>query len=332
MPETLKAPFPWFGGKSRAATLIWAALGNVRNYCEPFFGSGAVLLGRPTRPYIETVNDRDGFLCNFWRALQADPEGVAYYADAPPNENDLHARHAWLLARRATLVARLEGDPAFADPQIAGWWVWGLCLWIGSGFCSGKGPWHVVDGLLQDTRSDGQGIKRQRPHLGNAGQGVHRQLLHLKRGMGIHAFHARDGSLLAWLQALAERLRYVRVCCGDWTRVLGPSPTTKLGLSGIVLDPPYAREERADVYTCDAATLADDVRQWALERGENPLMRIVLCGYETLAYTMPERWRKVAWKTNGGYGNQGNERGRTNRTREVLWFSPHCLPPAEAAV
>ena len=43
----LKAPFPYFGGKSRAAPLIWEALGDVPNYVEPFFGSWRVLLGRP---------------------------------------------------------------------------------------------------------------------------------------------------------------------------------------------------------------------------------------------------------------------------------------------
>lgn len=54
---TLKAPFPWFGGKSLAASLIWERLGDVPNYVEPFFGSGAVLLARPHEPGIETIND-----------------------------------------------------------------------------------------------------------------------------------------------------------------------------------------------------------------------------------------------------------------------------------
>ena len=40
-------PVAWFGGKSKVAKQVWAALGDVQNYCEPFFGSGAVLLGRP---------------------------------------------------------------------------------------------------------------------------------------------------------------------------------------------------------------------------------------------------------------------------------------------
>lgn len=81
MSDTLKAPFPWFGGKSRVAPQVWAAFGDVPNYVEPFFGSGAVLLGRPHEPGIETVNDLDGFVANAWRALAHDPEEVAYWAD-----------------------------------------------------------------------------------------------------------------------------------------------------------------------------------------------------------------------------------------------------------
>ena len=88
---SLKAPFPWFGGKSRVADVVWQRFGNVQNYVEPFFGSGAVLLGRP-QPFdgVETVNDKDGFVANFWRALQAAPDEVARHADWPVNENDLH--------------------------------------------------------------------------------------------------------------------------------------------------------------------------------------------------------------------------------------------------
>ena len=100
---TLVAPFPWFGGKSRAASLVWDALGNVANYVEPFFGSGAVLLARPHAPGTETVNDRSAFLANFWRALRADPDAVAEHADYPVSELDLHARHRWLVAQRANV-------------------------------------------------------------------------------------------------------------------------------------------------------------------------------------------------------------------------------------
>ena len=43
----LKAPFPYFGGKGRVAGEVWKRFGAVKTYVEPFFGSGAVLLGRP---------------------------------------------------------------------------------------------------------------------------------------------------------------------------------------------------------------------------------------------------------------------------------------------
>lgn len=168
--QTLKSPYPWFGGKSQIAPIVWERFGKVPNYVEAFFGSGAVLLMRPDEPGIETINDLDGFVANFWRALRADPDAVAHHADWPVNENDLHARHAWLVGQKDSLQERLEGDPEFHDAKVAGWWVWGMALWIGGGFCSGEGPWRVVDGRL--VKGDaGQGVQRKLVHLGDAGRG-----------------------------------------------------------------------------------------------------------------------------------------------------------------
>lgn len=82
---SLRAPFPWFGGKSRVAHLVWDRFGDVPNYVEPFFGSGAVMLARPHPARIETINDLDCYVSNFWRALQRAPEEVALDADSPVN-------------------------------------------------------------------------------------------------------------------------------------------------------------------------------------------------------------------------------------------------------
>ncbi len=77
------------------------AAGSLANiYVEPFAGSLAVLLARPHEPRIETVNDRDCHISNFWRALKADPRKVAHYADWPVNECDMRARHQWLCNRK----------------------------------------------------------------------------------------------------------------------------------------------------------------------------------------------------------------------------------------
>lgn len=331
---SLKAPFPWYGGKSRAAPLIWQALGDVPNFVSPFFGSGAELWGRPHPPRVETVNDKDAFVCNVFRALQADPEAVAQWSDFPVNEAQQHAVHTWLVGQRETFTARLMGDPDYYDAQVAGRWLYGIACWIGSGWCAGHGAWHSVEDeegyrQLAHAPTDGAGIGRQNVHLGDAGKGVHRQRVHLSdAGQGVAKVSLGDDGLRAWFAALQARLTRVRVCCGDWTRVLGPSVTFLHGLTGILFDPPYALEEDRDMrlYREDSGTVAHDVRAWCLEHGTHPLLRIVLCGYsDTHDALLTHGWRKAHWAAQGGYGNQGHGRGRANAARESLWLSPQCL-------
>lgn len=305
-PVNYKPLFPYFGEKSKVAPIVWKALGNPNNYVEPFFGSGAVLFMRPDGAGpIETVNDADGLLCNFWRAVKVAPEVVAEHADWPVNECDLHARHAWLVGQRASITEALIADPDFYDAKIAGWWVWGICCWIGGGWCDGN-------------------AHRKRPNLGGAGRGVHRQLPHLgDAGMGVHRKRENVRALMQWF---AERLRYVRVCCGDWSRVCGPTPTIKNGLTGVFLDPPYSAEagRASELYAVESLTVAHAVREWAIEWGTHPKMRIVVAGYEG-EHAFPEGWTVHEWKARGGYGVQGNGAGRDNAMRERLWLSPHCL-------
>jgi len=323
----LSAPFPWFGGKSRAADLIWQRLGDTPNYVEPFAGSLAVLLARPKPGKIETVNDLDGLLSNFWRAVKYAPDEVARWADWPVSECDLHARHLWLVGQIEGLAERLMADPDYCDAKIAGWWVWGLCSWIGSGWCSGTGPWRAEGGVL--VKGDaGRGINRQLPHLGDAGRGINRKLPHLGdagRGINRKLPHLGDAGqgIFDLMQTLSDRLRNVRICCGDWQRVMGESVTCKNGLTAIVLDPPYLSADTAgELYRTDSATVAHDVREWALANGDNPLLRIALCGYEG-EHAMPG-WECVPWKAKGGFASQGDG-SNVNAGRERVWFSPHCL-------
>ena len=327
----LKAPFPYFGGKSSVADLVWERFGNVQNYVEPFFGSGAVLLNRPHAPGIETVNDLDCMVANFWRALQHNPEEVADAADWPVNEADQHARHLWLCSQ-AEFRERIKTDPEFYDTKIAGWWVWGQCIWIGSGWCARQLP-HLGDAgtgvhrQLPHLGSAGAGVHRKRPHLGDAGKGVHRKRPHLgDAGKGVLTSGTRRNQLLAYMQELAERLRSVRVCCGDWQRVCGHCVTVTHGITGVFLDPPYADEAKrtSDLYAQDSGDVAHAVREWAIECGEDPRARIALCGYQG-EHEMPGGWECIAWKANGGYGSQGNNAARENSTRERIWFSPYCI-------
>jgi len=326
--KKLRAPFPFFGGKSLIAREVWSRLGDVANYVEPFAGSLAVLMARPHALGTETVNDRDGMISNFWRAVAADAAGVARYADWPVNENDLHARHMWLVERKDSLQAALEGDPEYYDVKIAGWWCWGICCWIGGGFCSGRGPWKIVDGLLVRREDAGRGVRRQLPHLGNAGQGVTRKRLQLSGlcSPAKGAANKEGDSLREWMEALSERLRRVRVCCGDWSRVMGPAVTFGHGLTGIFLDPPYGGGAGRDneIYRVESKTVAQDVMEWGIANGGNALLRIAICGYEG-EREMPGDWEWLAWKSRGGYGSRSQGRGRENSKRERIWFSPGCV-------
>jgi DNA adenine methylase len=322
-----RAPFPWFGGKSRVAGAVWDRLGaDICNFVEPFFGSGAVLLARPGGPgKNETANDKDCYLANFWRAIHQDPEAVAYWADWPVNEADLHARHRWLVDQ-VNFCERMKTDPEYFDVKIAGWWVWGISQWIGSGWCSNP-EWT---GRTNAGRS-ARGVHRKRVELKRGGKGVHRTHPHISgdagaSGMGVNAGYCSD--LVAYFEGIATRLRSVRVCCGDWMRVLGASATTKIGLTAVFLDPPYA-SERKEVYREESMFLAHEVCEWAIRNGENPQFRIALCGYEG-EHKMPLSWTEFRWKANGGYGNQSvSARGRSNAQLERIWFSPHCLKVAD---
>lgn len=307
--EPLSAPFPYFGGKRRAAPAIWDALGDVGGYVEPFCGSAAVLLARP--PFkgrrVETINDADGWLINAWRSIQLSPDDTARHAAGPVAEVDYHARLAWLQERRTPdLVSWLEGDPEHHDPKAAGWWLYVMACGIGDPW--GPGPWRVIDGHLRDVR--------KLPHLGNAGQGVNRELPHL----------GNAGRVTDYLNTLAARLHRTRITCGTWTRVLKPSvirATANNPHIGVFLDPPYAigGDLYATTNTGHDTTVPDQVRTWCAENGTR--YRIILCGFDTDHDELLDRgWRKEIGRAGRGAGYNTNPKaGR----RERLWLSPQCL-------
>lgn len=320
----MRPPFPFFGTKRKVAAEVWRRFGRVRHYIEPFFGTGAVLFANQRwRETVEVVNDLDAMIANFWRAVQADPVTVARYADQPVNESELVARHLWLVGRRGELQERVEGDPHYYDSKVAGWWVWGISAWIGSGWCSGVGPWKAVDGkVVYAPDFDVPGVHRRRPS--NTWRGVHRL-----------EFRDYDDSLapvLAYIANLSVRLRYVTVLCGDWTRAV----STESGMKrygtpvGIFLDPPYGDDNiDADMYTVYDASLSASVRQFCLEHGNDPDLRIAVCGYGDEHSALEEHgWVPYRWSAGAGYGNTSDDEcstNKVNRHRETVWFSPHCI-------
>lgn len=338
----IEIPYIWFGGKRKVANIVWAKLGDVRNYIEPFYGGGAVHLLRPAEHDIgiETINDYDGFVTNFWRAVKHNPAAVAAEMNRPVNEIDLEARHRYLccMPDKEEFLHRMKTAPYHYDIKRAAWWCWGLCSWIGQGWCGGEYHPH------ENGKSKGRGVcddANKRPHLGN-GRGVHRKLPHLAdpaRGVHRKRPHLGDAGqgedarrlavLLEWMQSLADRLRNTRVCCGDWKRVCTKGATSHGKTVGVFLDPPYSGKvgRNNSIYRCENLSVSEEVNAYCQEMTGHDKYRIVLAGYEGEHDNLEELgWEVIAWKTQGGFANTGkSKRGKANAHRERLWCSPSCL-------
>ena len=338
----MNAPFPFFGGKREVTEAIWARLGSPKQYIEPFCGSCAVLLAAPAPASLEVVNDLNGFIANFWRAVKCQPEAVASESDYPVSHIDQGARHVWLMQQRDRLGAELQDPHWPGDAQVAGWWLWGQCSWIGSGWCEWdrKVP-HVSDagrgvqalGQVPHVSDAGRGVQAlgKVPHVSDAGRGVQAlgQVPHVSdAGRGVQALgqvpHVSDAGMgfltsagrvaWKWLHELAERLERVRVVHGEWSRCLnnhyGDTDTA------LFLDPPY--RSYGALYGAEA--VADEVAAWAREHAD---LRVCLCGHVG-DYEMGDGWSVVTWKR-----PRLTYSGSSTTDKEALWFSPPCLIPRE---
>lgn len=176
----MKAPFPYFGGKSRVAGLVNLSLSGIDNYVEPFAGSLAVLLSKDHKYKSEIVNDIDHFLINFWRSIKYDPLGTYEHSQYPITEIDLHARHKYLVSKSDDLKSKISNIDYY-DCQIAGWWIWGKCASVGNN-------WLQTKGL------------KALPAISGAGHGI----------QGLTA------NPLEHFNLLSKRLSDVTIKCEDW--------------------------------------------------------------------------------------------------------------------
>lgn len=334
------APFPYFGGKRIIAEDVWKRLGTPSQYIEPFCGSAAMLLAAPKPASLEVINDSSGFIANFWRAVKHQPGTVAEWADYPVSHIDLGARHIWLIKQREHVGAALHDPNWEGDAKIAGWWLYGQCSWIASGWCewNGKIP-HTSDagmgvqavGKIPHIGDAGRGVQAVDPipHTSSAGQGVQAVggIPHISdAGMGVQAigkiphteqdkkFLTSSGyAAMHWLTQLAARLERVRVFHGDWSRCLnhhyGGDDTA------VFLDPPYRNYE--EVYGKETSLTADAVEAWAREHAN---LRIALCGHRG-DYHLPE-WDVVEWSR--GKTTYGSSK---TTDKECIWYSPACIKP-----
>ena len=334
----LNPPFPWFGGKRRYAKLVWERFGDPVCYAEPFAGGLAVLLGRPPTRHNrirEIVVDLDGFICNFWRSVRDDPDQVAHYANWPVIHQDLTARHKWLVDWHAGNSAKLFEDPDYCDPKVAGWWVWGQCNWIGSGWGSEPGSPRMPH---FSTNIGEKGVLKHRigqmPYLGNTtgGQGVLKHRVVDKGKMPRLSKDVPSGSILrdrlkggiqGAIQLLSDRLRDVSVLGGSWRQATGNSVLLNIDGSrrsaAVFLDPPYLTERRTGVYKEDVEEQANQVAQesyeWAIEHQND--YRIAYC-CQTDDFPVPEGWTYVV-KALPSLRIK-NRKGKN----DCIMFSPNC--------
>lgn len=289
MTARLRAPWPWLGNKVDAAPFAERLMGPIDNLVIPFAGGLGELLGRSRPVTSETVNDLDCFVVNAWRALKHAPAQLAELCDYPVHEATLHAAHGLLLARADELDRLINTDPEAFDLKVAAWWIWGASCWLGSGWC---------------RRTDGP-PKRQLPLLrGSDGTGV-------GYGAGVNLLENR-GQLLELFSALEQRLRWVRITCGDWQRILGRSITVAHGPTGVSLDPPYRADDRtSQVYREDDPDLSYQTELWAAANDGDPMLRIVLHGRgDEHDGLLARGWTRHLWRRQGD---------------EVIWASPSCI-------
>lgn len=306
MRAPLTAPFPYFGGKRKIAKEVWARFGEPKQYIEPFCGSAAMLLAAPKVVSLEVIGDANGFIANFWRATKHQPEKVAEWADYPVSHVDLGARHVWLKTQAESLSGMLNDPDWPGDAKIAGWWLWGQCCWIGSGWCSEK---KARSARKHNTIG-------QIPHISGAGMGVHAIGLASKdtddAGSQRHEYLTSAGHVAhKLLRELSARLNRVRIVHGAWDRCLNHNYGGKN--TAIFLDPPYKGYE--SVYNDGDQCIADLAAKWAAEHSH---LKVAICGHIG-DYVLPG-WEILEWsRASTTYGSY------KNIDKECVWFSPACL-------
>lgn len=85
----MRTPLTYYGGKQALARQIVPLMPAHRVYLEPFAGGAAMLFAKP-RCERETLNDLDGTIMRFWRALRDRPDELAAAVATTP-----YGRQEW---------------------------------------------------------------------------------------------------------------------------------------------------------------------------------------------------------------------------------------------
>jgi len=289
--------FPYIGGKYTIAPEINRRFGEIDTRIDAFTGSSSWILASPPVKH-EIVNDLDGYVVNYLRAVKYAPDEVARHLDFPRAELELIAYHHYTRDRLPELVARMGGDPDYYDPILAARWAYVMAHKYDPSL-NKSGGWLVHDGRLIYKRGAG----RIRGSLTLS----HRVLSRL----------VKERRVSEYVAALSERLRNVCIFWNDFEVVVEKADRSEFGVVGVLLDPPYPRHLRDYDYDTDDADIWNRAVRWAVANGDNPKLRIAICGYNDADSDalFPHSWRRFVWRRSG-LGQY--------KDKECIWFSPHC--------
>lgn len=147
----LTPPVKWHGGKTYLADRIIGLMPKHHHYVEPFFGGGAVLLGKNPEGVSEVVSDQNGDLINLFRVLQREksferfrrrvaaiPFSRVEWEDARRNlreqpEANKVARAAWFFVlNRMSLAGRMDAFTGITKTRTRGGMNAEVNAWRGS--------------------------------------------------------------------------------------------------------------------------------------------------------------------------------------------------------
>ena len=99
--------FGWYGGKYSHLDWLLPLLPKTKHYCEPFGGSAAVLINRDPSP-LETYNDLDGEVVNFFEVLRTKKDELIEKIGLTPFSYEEYVR-----------AIREKGNPNLSDIERA---------------------------------------------------------------------------------------------------------------------------------------------------------------------------------------------------------------------
>lgn len=302
----LRSPVTWFGGKGRLARRIVPLLPPHEAYLETHGGGLSVLFHKP-RARLETINDLDGGVVQFYRVLR-DPaqfERFRMLCELTPYAREEYegCRDGW----------RDESDAARRA------WAWFVGVRQAFGGATGSAARHGWKYSV-DVPNGARGAAPAR------GRGTWGYSATNASGTRLASAAQRYLSAVERLPEVHARLQGVQIERGDWRRVLAA-----YGHAGtlVYLDPPYVHETRAGDKRYAHEMTMEDHRDLTAALLASPAM-CVLSGYRHAAVHGP--LEEAGWeRTDIDVPISAARRREGLRRVESLWRNPATVEAWERA-